>query len=209
MLPWGDGPFRVLKKINDNAYKIDLPASYGVSTTFHVADLSPFIREDTLESRTTPFQEGEDDMTTSSTNMSQPPIQVTPTQVSPTSTPAQAFGGPITRSRAKKLQQEVNALLYEVQFNINENYILPKSCTLLLLRFTKENGKNTQGEDYRAEPHSNQASPTEQSERNINNFWFLEAMKVNEHVLESMSSLLSNDANADQFGLLTNEIRPA
>ena len=141
-----------------------------MSTTFHVADLSPFIREDTLESRTTPFQEGEDDMTTSSTNMLQPPIQVTPTQVSPTSTPAQAFGGPITRSRAKKLQQEVNALLYEVQFNINENYILPKSCTLLLLRFTKEYGKNTQGDDHREEPHSNQTSPAEQSERNIHNF---------------------------------------
>ena len=44
--------------------------------------------------------------------------------------------GPITRSRAKKLQQEVNALLCEIHFNINENYILPKSCTLLLLRFT-------------------------------------------------------------------------
>ena len=103
----------------------------------------------------------------------------------------------------------MNALLYEVQFNINENYILPKLCTLLLLRFTKENGKNRQGEDYRAEPHSNQASPVEQSERNILNFWFLEAIKVNEHILESLSSLLSNDANADQFGLLNNEIWPA
>jgi len=108
-------------------------------------------------------------MTMPSTNMLQPPIQVTPTQVSPTSTPAQAFGGPITRSRAKKLQQKVNALLYEVQFNINENYILSKLCTLLLLRFTKENGKNTQGEDYRAEPHSNQASSAEQLKRNIHN----------------------------------------
>ena len=91
----------------------------------------------------TPFQEREDDMTMPSTNMLQPPIQVTPTQVSSTSTLAQAFSGPITRSRAKKLQQEVNALLYEVQFNINENYILPKSCMLLLLRFTKEDDKNT------------------------------------------------------------------
>ena len=66
--------------------------------------------------------------------------------------------GPITRSRAKKLQQEVNALLYEIYFNINENYILPKSCTLLLLRFTKEDDKNTEGEDYREGPHSNPTS---------------------------------------------------
>jgi hypothetical protein len=34
-------------------------------------------------------------------------------------------------------------------------------------------------------------------------------MKVNEHILESLSSLVSNDANANQFGLLTNKIRPA
>ena len=72
--------------------------------------------------------------------------------------------GPITRSRAKKLQQEVNALLYEIYFNINENYILPKSCTLLLLRFTKEDDKNTEEEDYREGPHSNPTSAAEQSE---------------------------------------------
>ena len=73
--------------------------------------------------------------------------------------------GPITRSRAKKLQQEVNALLCEIHFNINENYILPKSCTLLLLRFTKEDDKNTEGEDYREGPHSNPTSAVEQSKR--------------------------------------------
>jgi hypothetical protein len=44
-----------------------------------------------------------------------------------------SFQGSITCSRA-----EVNSLLAETYFNINENYILPKSCTLLLLRFTKE-----------------------------------------------------------------------
>ena len=84
-------------------------------------------------------------MTTSNTpssNMLQPP-----TQVSPTSTPAQVFDGPITRSRATKLQQEMNALLCEIHFNINENYILPKLCTLPLLRFTKEDDKNTKEED--------------------------------------------------------------
>jgi len=94
-------------------------------------------------------------MTTSTTpasNILQPQIQATPTQVSPTTTPAQLFDGPIMRSRAKKLQQEVNALLCENHFNINENYILPKSCTLLLLRFTKEDGKNTKGEEYRERP---------------------------------------------------------
>jgi hypothetical protein len=47
--PRGDGPFKVLEKINNNAYKIDLPTEYGVSTTFNVSDLSPY---------SGPFQEG-------------------------------------------------------------------------------------------------------------------------------------------------------
>jgi hypothetical protein len=113
LMPRGDGPFRVLVKINDNAYTIDLPPSYGVSNTFNVADLLPYTSEDTSESRTTPFQGKEDDTTTPLSNTLQPPRHTTSTQVQPTSSPTQAFDGPITRSRAKKLQQEVHALLYE------------------------------------------------------------------------------------------------
>ncbi|GJV81295.1 putative ribonuclease H-like domain-containing protein [Tanacetum coccineum] len=41
-----DGPFRVLRRINDNAYKIDLPGNYGVSATFNVADLAPYTDDD-------------------------------------------------------------------------------------------------------------------------------------------------------------------
>jgi hypothetical protein len=47
--------------------------------------------------------------------------------------------GPITRSRATKIQQEVHALLYEFQFNTNDNFMLPKSCMLILLRYVEEN----------------------------------------------------------------------
>jgi len=42
----------------------------------------------------------------------------------------------MTRIRAKQIQQEVNALLDASNIDINENYILPKSCVLLLLRFS-------------------------------------------------------------------------
>nr|GEV01942.1 protein DETOXIFICATION 54 [Tanacetum cinerariifolium] len=61
--PRGDGPFRVLKKINDNAYKIELPGHYNVSATFNVADLSPYKgnSDDELDSGSSLFKEGEDD----------------------------------------------------------------------------------------------------------------------------------------------------
>ena len=58
-MPRGDGPFKVLARINDNAYKIDLPtAEFGVSNTFNVADLTPYAGEDLDASRSTPFQGG-------------------------------------------------------------------------------------------------------------------------------------------------------
>ncbi|GJY82760.1 putative CCCH-type zinc finger family protein [Tanacetum coccineum] len=61
--PRGDGPFRVLKKINDNAYKIELPGHYNVSANFNVADLSPYKGDsnDEPDSGSSLFQEGEDD----------------------------------------------------------------------------------------------------------------------------------------------------
>ncbi|KAK1628020.1 hypothetical protein QYE76_002335 [Lolium multiflorum] len=53
--PRGDGPFKVLKRINDNAYVVDIPTSkYLVSNTFNVSDLSPYHGdEENIESRTT------------------------------------------------------------------------------------------------------------------------------------------------------------
>ena len=53
--PRWDGPFQVLERINDNAYKLDLPSEYNISATFNVSDLSPFDVGD--DSRTNPFEE--------------------------------------------------------------------------------------------------------------------------------------------------------
>jgi len=47
-MPRAKGPFEVLEMVYDNAYKVDLPGNFGVSSTFNVADLSPYLRDDCL-----------------------------------------------------------------------------------------------------------------------------------------------------------------
>nr|KYP69725.1 Retrotransposable element Tf2 [Cajanus cajan] len=64
--PREDGPFKVLKKINNNAYVLDLPQEYGVSPSFNISDLSLFTRVDdheeaSLDLRSNPLQKGGDD----------------------------------------------------------------------------------------------------------------------------------------------------
>ena len=73
-------------------------------------------------------------------------------------------------------------------------------------RFTKEDNKNTEGEDYREGPHSNLTNVVEQSKRISHNFWFPKAIMVNEDILEILSSLLSNGIHAEYFELSINEI---
>jgi hypothetical protein len=52
--PRGDGPIQILERINDNAYKVDLPGEYGVSATFNVSDLTLFDVGD--DSRSNPLK---------------------------------------------------------------------------------------------------------------------------------------------------------
>jgi hypothetical protein len=98
LMPRADGLFKVLEKINENAYKLDLPADFGVSLTFNIADLKSYLREeDELESRTTQMQEGEDDVDINTSDTSTP----THNQIS----------GPITRAHARQLNNQVSSFL--------------------------------------------------------------------------------------------------
>jgi translation initiation factor IF-1 len=83
-----DGPFKIIKKIYDNAYKLEFPPECGVSPTFNILDLRPYlVEEDEVPSRTTLIQEGEDDE------------DIT---MSDTTIPSIEFQGPITRSQAQQ-----------------------------------------------------------------------------------------------------------
>jgi len=96
--PRGDGPFQILKKVNNNAYKLDLPTEYGVHDTFNVIDLSPFVgtneEDDILDLRTNPFQGGGDD--------GRGPI------INPKESQTSRHIGPTTRAMAKRLHEDWN-----------------------------------------------------------------------------------------------------
>ena len=81
--PRGDGPFQVLQRINDNAYKLDLPGEYNISATFNVSDLSPF------------EESGNDD---NPHEHLQEPLHIP--------------SGPITRAKSKKIKEAFNGLIH-------------------------------------------------------------------------------------------------
>ncbi|GKV10834.1 hypothetical protein SLEP1_g22145 [Rubroshorea leprosula] len=82
LLPRGDGPFQVLERINNNAYKLDFLGECNVSATFNVTDLSPFDVVDNLT--TNPFQEEGNDVNPSLTLKDSIQVPI----------------GPVTRARA-------------------------------------------------------------------------------------------------------------
>ena len=124
LMPRADGPFKVMQRINENAYKLDLPADFGVSPTFNIADLKPYLgEEDELESRMTQIQEREDDEDINTDHTSTP------------STPTPA--GPITRARARKLNHQVSSFLSSCPSCLD----LGDTCTLVLIRNQGEDRK--------------------------------------------------------------------
>jgi hypothetical protein len=94
--PRGDGPFQVLERINDNAYKLDLPGEYNISATFNVSDLSLFDVCD--DSRSNPFEERGNDEN----------------QQALLKDPLHVPVGPITRARPRKIKEALNGLIQDI-----------------------------------------------------------------------------------------------
>jgi translation initiation factor IF-1 len=78
------GPFNILAKINDNTYKLELPPEFGVSPSFNISNLRPYLGEEhEMPSRTMSMQEWEDDEDINTSATINPSIEIL---------------GPITRS---------------------------------------------------------------------------------------------------------------
>jgi hypothetical protein len=116
------GPFKILAKINDNAYKLELPPEFGVSHSFNISDLRPYLgEEDEMSSRTTSMQEGEDDEDINTLAAIIPSVEIL---------------GPITWSQAQQLNHQVNSFLCSSVYNI-ESRLLPND--LIIFRNQEEN----------------------------------------------------------------------
>ena len=101
--PRGDGPLQVLERINDNAYKLDLPGEYNISATFNVSNLSPFDVGD--NSRTNPFEKrGNDENQQAFKDPLHVPV------------------GPIIRARPKKIKEALNGLIQEIWADSNAGH---------------------------------------------------------------------------------------
>jgi hypothetical protein len=121
LLPRGDGPFQVVERINDNAYKLE----YGVSASFNVADLSPFDVGDDL--RANPSQVGENDASQGAghanhthgngAEFAQDPLSLPSGPITSGAEfgqdPLALSSGPITRLRAKRVKEALNGLIQE------------------------------------------------------------------------------------------------
>jgi hypothetical protein len=108
--------FKILAKINDNAYKLELPLEFGVSSRFNISDLRPYLgEEDEIPSRTTSIQEGEDDE-----DINAPATIISSIEIL----------GPITRSRAQQLNYQVNSFFCSSAYNI-ESRLLSNNLIVL------------------------------------------------------------------------------
>src|SRR3954467_2474943 len=71
--------------------------------------------------------------------------------------------GPVTRARAKLLEQHVNLLLLESDYRLSENYILPKSLCVCMIRYQGED-KELGGAEFQEEEAKEQGQATIEEE---------------------------------------------
>ena len=95
--PRKDRPFQILKRINDNAYKVDLSGKYGVDATFNVSDHTMFDVDN--DSKSNPFKEKGDDK-------DQPNIMT-----KHANDPLELPYWPITEAKENKLKKTLNGLV--------------------------------------------------------------------------------------------------
>jgi hypothetical protein len=130
------GPFKILAKINDNAYKLELPPEFGVSPSFNISDLRPYMgEEDEIPLRTTSMQEGEDDEDINTSATIIPSIEIL---------------GPITRSRAQELNHLINSFLCSSAYNIESRLL--SNDFIILRNQGEDHGGQTEYQEGAGEP---------------------------------------------------------
>jgi hypothetical protein len=55
LMPRAARPYKVLAKINDNAYTLELPPDFGVSPTFNILDLKPYMGDTSIHTMNGPI----------------------------------------------------------------------------------------------------------------------------------------------------------
>jgi hypothetical protein len=113
MISQKDGPFQIIKKVNDNAYKVDLPGEYNVSATFNVSDNYLFDVGD--DSRMNPFEERGNDT-----------IQATPRDL------LEIIGGLVIRFRTKRFKEALNELHQDICAKVDFKKILSNEVQVLI-----------------------------------------------------------------------------
>ncbi|KAG7568324.1 Integrase catalytic core [Arabidopsis thaliana x Arabidopsis arenosa] len=109
LAPRGDGPFKILEKIKDNAYRLELPSEVKISHTFNVADLSAYDPGDSVL-RTKPFEEGGNDADIDFNQTAELHAELHPVPHPVPEVPA----GPMTRSKSKQLKKRFNLVVQDI-----------------------------------------------------------------------------------------------
>ena len=113
--------------LQQQPYKIDIPRDkYSMSDIFSVKDLSPYHGDEDFDPRSDLSQGRRDD----AEHPSIIPMDSTSTTLAPR--------GPMTRARAKAIEDKVSSLLSELPLSMHETWLLPKSELLCMIRYQED-----------------------------------------------------------------------